>query len=202
MVPLSRGLQQLRLARRLRRDERGVAAIEFAFIAPVMIAMLLGIIDVSHAVSLNWRMANLNRTLADLSSTNRLITDIEMQNIFNASIAVMSTHKGVKPRMVVSSVVIGTDKKARVCWSEARNSALAPVPGLTVGSIVPLPNLEMARPDTSMIISTTTMTYDGYITPNFDMSSKSLYFRPRAGTIEPGKPEQVARVGKPTCAVP
>lgn len=34
--------------RRLRRDDKGVAAIEFALVAPVFIAMILGVIDIGR----------------------------------------------------------------------------------------------------------------------------------------------------------
>ena len=36
--------------RKIRRDERGVTAIEFAMVAPVMVLMLMGLLDVGHQI--------------------------------------------------------------------------------------------------------------------------------------------------------
>jgi Flp pilus assembly protein TadG len=188
----------------LRKDERGVAAIEFAFIAPIMLAMLIGIVDVSNAVSINWRMVQLNKTLADLTSQSTSLTTAQLDNIFTASATVLSPYSGKLPRMEISSVVVGMDRKARVCWSEAREDGqpgmlLKTVAGLTKGTVVPLPNLEMAVPTYSYIVTTTKLDYDGYLTPDFQMNSKTLYFRPRAGNRDTNS-EQVERIGQPTCA--
>lgn len=186
----------------LRSDERGVAAIEFAFIAPIMVAMLMGIVDVSNAVSINWRMVQLNKTLADLSSQSTSLTTAQLDNIFTASAAILSPYSGKLPRMVISSVIVGSDKLARVCWSEAREDGqpgfLKTVTGLTKGTVVPLPNIEMAVERTSYIVTTTTLNYEGYLTPSFEMNAKTLYFRPRAGNRDKNT-EQVERIGQPTC---
>lgn len=186
----------------LKSDERGVAAIEFAFIAPIMVAMLMGIVDVSNAVSINWRMVQLNKTLADLSSQSTSLSTAQLDNIFTASAAILSPYSGKLPRMVISSVIVGSDKKARVCWSEAREDGqpgfLKTVTGLTKGTVVPLPNIEMAVERTSYIVTTTTLNYEGYLTPSFEMNAKTLYFRPRAGNRDKNT-EQVERIGQPTC---
>jgi Flp pilus assembly pilin Flp len=36
--------------RRIRRDNRGAAALEFAFVAPIMILMLMGLLDMGHQI--------------------------------------------------------------------------------------------------------------------------------------------------------
>lgn len=167
---------------RLKREESGVAAVEFAFIAPIMLLLLIGIIDISNAVSLNWRMVHLNRTLADISSQSLSLSSADVGNIFAASASVMSPHKGPLPRMTISSVVIGADRKARVCWSVAREGLHdANLKGREVGSIVPVPNNTMAAPNTSFIVTSTSLRYEGYLWPDFEMVTRDLFFRPRTG---------------------
>ncbi len=195
------------LRRRWSRNQSGTAAIEFAFVAPLMLTILIGIVDVSNAVSLNWRMVQLNRTLADLASQNANLTTAQLDNIFMASASVMSPLNGPLPKMLISSVIIGNDKIARVCWSEGREDGqpsglLKSASGLAKGSVVPLPNLDLAVPKSSLIVTTTTMTYQGMLSPNFNMSSKSFYFRPRNGNKDIVGLEQVERVGQPLCNVP
>jgi Flp pilus assembly protein TadG len=165
--------------RGLRGDEEGVAAIEFAFIAPIMIAMLLGIIDISNAVSLNWRMVQLNRTLADLTSQSKILTTTDVDKIFAASTATLSPYSGAAPKMVIASVVVNSSGSPRVCWIESRNGA-APY---AVGNAVTLPNPAMNVPGTSFIISQVKIDYEGYVSPDFGMTANWLYYKPRAGYV-------------------
>ncbi len=185
-----------RLLSRFRRRQDGVAAVEFGFIASIMVLMLVGIIDISNAVSQNWRMAQLNRTLADLSSQVPSLTNAEVTAIFAASAATLSPYTGPMPTMVISSVWINNAGQARVCWSVSNVSGGA----LAAGSAVTLPNTAMATPNTSYIMSSTRMIYDGYISPNFTMDSKSLFFRPRTGTVGGASNiEQVQLQGQALC---
>jgi Flp pilus assembly protein TadG len=188
----------------LRKDERGVAAVEFAFVAPIMLALLVGLVDISSALSMKWRVVQLNRTLADLTSQSNSLTTAQIDNIFTASAVVLSPYNGKLPRMEISSVVVGTDRKARVCWSEAREDGkpgtlLKTVAGLTKGTIVPLPNNDMAVPTYSYIVATTQLDFGGNLTPSFQISSKPMFFRPRAGNTTTNS-QQVERSGQPVCA--
>jgi len=177
--PLRRHL--VRFRRRLSRNDRGVAAVEFAFIAPIMLAMLVGIVDISNAVSINWRMSQLNRTLADLSSQAKTLTTAESVQIFAASAATMSPYSGPTPFMSIYNVTINSTGVARVCW--IFSSYGSNVLGLSPGSPVTLPNAAMAVPNSSLIMTAAKLNYAGLITPSFDMDAKPLFFRPRAGSI-------------------
>jgi Flp pilus assembly protein TadG len=164
--------------RRFQRDDGGVAAIEFAFIASTMLVMLVGVVDISNAISKNWRMIQLNRTLADLTSQAKTMDATEANKIFAASAAVLSPHSGAAPTMVITSVVIDKDKVAKVCWSTSNVSGAA----LAKNSIVTLPNADMAVAKTSLVMTTTKLDHTGLLVPNFEMTAKPLYFRPRRGT--------------------
>jgi Flp pilus assembly protein TadG len=180
-------------ARRFGRSEDGVAAIEFAFIAPIMIAMLIGIIDISNAVSLNWRMVQLNRTLADLTSQSKVLSNTDVSKIFAASTATLSPYSGTPPKMVIASVVINAAGVPKVCWIESMNGA-APY---AVGNTVALPNPTMKVPGTSYIISQVKIDYAGYVSPDFGMTANWLYYKPRAGYVGgPSGAEQVVRTAE------
>lgn len=178
------------LARRFRRNDEGVAAIEFGFIASTMLVMLIGIVDISNAVSQNWRLSQLNRTISDLASQASTMDANQGMAIFTAAAATMSPYNGPLPRMSIYSVVINGQGQARVCW--AFNSTGVSVMGLAPGNTVVLPNAAMAVPNTSYIVTAADMTYQGSLSPNFDMNSKPLYFRPRQGvSLGPNNVEQV-----------
>ena len=185
-----------RLRQRFTRDDDGVAAVEFAFIAPLMLTLLIGIVDISNAVSISWRLSQLNRTLADLSSQSRTMTTTERNNIFGASAATLSPYTGPAPVMVISSVVLNNTGVARVCWSASNVSGNE----LAAGSVMTLPNTDMAVPNTSYIVTSSRIVYTGVLSPNFTMNAQQLYFRPRAGVLGgPGNAEQVVTTTQGPC---
>lgn len=55
-----------RFAQRLRRDERGVAAIEFAMILPIMFFLLVGAVEFSQALTVDRRVTQSASATADL----------------------------------------------------------------------------------------------------------------------------------------
>jgi Flp pilus assembly protein TadG len=62
------------------RAERGVAAIEFAFIMPFLLLLFFGLVDITDAVSNNRRITSLANSVGDLVAQNRdkvLKTDID-----------------------------------------------------------------------------------------------------------------------------
>ncbi len=185
-----------RFRKRFTRNDEGVAAVEFAFIAPIMLTLLIGIVDISNAVSISWRLSQLNRTLADLSSQSRTMTTAERNNIFGASAATLSPYTGPAPVMVISSVVLNNTGVARVCWSASNVSGNE----LPANSVVTLPNIAMAVPNTSYIITNSRVVYTGTLSPNFTMNAQRLYFRPRAGVLGgPGNAEQVVTTTQGPC---
>ena len=54
------------LARRSRMDTQGVAAIEFAFIAPIMVLMFIGAVELSQAIIVDRRVTQASSSIADL----------------------------------------------------------------------------------------------------------------------------------------
>ena len=55
------------------RDEAGVAALEFAFLAPVMLVMLLGTVEVSRGISLDRRFSLATARVSDLVTREKTL---------------------------------------------------------------------------------------------------------------------------------
>lgn len=119
------GLARLsRQAVAFRGAAAGVAAVEFAMVLPVMIAMLLGMTEVTSGVNMDRKLAILSRSLADLSARVPKITTSEMSNIFAAASSVMQPYSSSTTQMVVSSIrvrKVGTAYQGDVQWSCAKN---------------------------------------------------------------------------------
>ena len=103
------------------RDRRGVAALEFAIIAPVMLVMFLGTVDFSAGIAVNRKVTLIARTLADLPSQSaaQAITDTNLQNAFTASILIAKPYSQTPVKAAVSEIYVDSNQKATIQWSKA-----------------------------------------------------------------------------------
>ena len=94
------------LLRRLRKDDSGLSALEFAIVAPIMLTSLLGAVEVSNGMLADRKVTLVTSTIADLAAQDRNITDAEMNDIFAAGAAVMYPMGAAPLRMRISSVAV------------------------------------------------------------------------------------------------
>ncbi|PHS41956.1 MAG: hypothetical protein COA91_00850 [Robiginitomaculum sp.] len=73
-------------------NKDGVAAIEFAFIAPAMIALYIGLAEVSLLISADRNVSHAASVTGDLATQEENLTSSEIEDIFNASLAVLGTN--------------------------------------------------------------------------------------------------------------
>ncbi len=161
---------------RLVVDRSGVSAVEFALILPLMLALYIGGIQVSEALSINRKVSHVTSTLADLVTQSKSLTNSDISNIFDASSSVMAPYSVTSLQITVSEIYIDKDGKATVQWSDARN-ATAPAKGSTVT----LP-AAVAVADSYVVLAVAHYPYTpsiGYVlTGSFDLSS-TYYLKPR-----------------------
>lgn len=177
MPSLMRCVRDLRLV----RDVRGVSAVEFALVLPLMVALYLGLSEVSQAVAIDRKLALTARALSDLSSqAPSTISNADMTNILNASTAVMAPYSTSPLAITVSAINIDANGKATIGWSDTRGGTAR-----AVGSSITLPSA-LATPNTQLILSEASYGYTpavGYtITGTLTMNEK-MYMMPRVNNI-------------------
>jgi Flp pilus assembly protein TadG len=64
------------------RDRSGVAAVEFGLIAPVLLVMLVGVIEVTRAVSIDRRFGQVTAMVADLLAREPVVDDDMVEGIY------------------------------------------------------------------------------------------------------------------------
>src|SRR5438105_4367821 len=99
----------LRLSALLTRfavDRRGVSAVEFAMLLPLMITLYLGTVEVSQGVGIDRKVTLTTRTVADLASQVSSINNADMTNVLNASSSVIAPFDATKLKVTVSEVKI------------------------------------------------------------------------------------------------
>ena len=77
---------------RLGRDQRGVSAVEFAMLLPLMITLYLGTVEISQGVGIDRKVTLTTRTVADLASQVSSINNADMTNLLDASAAVIAPY--------------------------------------------------------------------------------------------------------------
>jgi Flp pilus assembly protein TadG len=112
-----------RAARNLAADRRGLAAVEFAFILPVMMVMLFGTVEFSSAIAIDRKITLMARTLSDLTSQGTTVADTDLTNFFTAAIAIMYPYPPTPTNARISEVYVNASKKATIQWSKAATIA-------------------------------------------------------------------------------
>jgi Flp pilus assembly protein TadG len=107
------------LLARLASDRRGVAAIEFAFIAPLLLALYFVTMEVSQAIESNKKVSRVGSMVGDLVTQQQTINKAELEAIMRIGEATLQPYNRTKPEIIVTAIEI-TDEaspKTRVVWS-------------------------------------------------------------------------------------
>ena len=158
------------------RDRRGVSAIEFAMLLPVMVTLYLGVVEVSRGVAIDRKVTLTTRTMADLASRVTSINNADMTNMLNATSAVIAPYDQSMVQVVLSAVNIDANGIAKIGWSDTLHGSAR-----AVGSTVAVPTV-LAVPNTTLIWSEVSYNYNptfGYVlTGNMNLNDQ-IYMRPR-----------------------
>ncbi len=87
---------------RFARDRSGVSAVEFAFVAPVMIGLYLGCAEISDGVAADRKVSLIAGALSNLSAQVTTISTADMTNILDASTAIIAPFSAANLTMTVS----------------------------------------------------------------------------------------------------
>lgn len=95
--------------KRFRRDTRGIAAVEFALVAPVLVSMLIGAIDVSRAVALNQRVSLVTQMVADLAARETQLTAADVRAIYDIAELAMEPYAADTLKIAIIPVMSAAD---------------------------------------------------------------------------------------------
>lgn len=160
---------------RLTGDERGVSAVEFALIAPVMIAFYFGMAEFCQGYMAQKRMGHVSAMVADLVAQEETVATANLDDIFQIGGLIMKPFSTTPLQQRVSSVT-QTAGVAKVTWSRGQGVA-----GRTVDDVIVLP-AGLISDGESIIVSEATYDYDSpvdYLMPAVTRFSHIYYLRPR-----------------------
>lgn len=170
-------------------EAKAVAAVEFAFIAPIMLLLFVGTIELSAGVSVNRKLSRLSSTISDLVTQSQNLTGNDIDNIMDVAANVMYPYED-EVTMVISGIEIEDgEAKVTTSCSEPVGSALA------TGSPYDVP-AKIKKDGTFLIVAKVTTTYK----PSFGWAEYSategvsfdktaipmeeeIFLRPRIGSL-------------------
>ena len=163
------------LLSRLAGDERGLSAIEFALLAPILIAFYFGMAEFCQGYMAQKRMGHVSAMVADLVAQEEVVTVANLDDIFDIGGLIMKPFSTTALKQRVSSVT-RTAGVAKVVWSRGDGMAAR-----AVNEVIVLPTDLIANGE-SIIVSEATYDYDSpadYLMPGITRFSHIYYLRPR-----------------------
>lgn len=161
---------------RFGRDRRGVAAIEFAFIAPILIIFYFGMAETCMLLMAKRRVNHAASAVADLVSqtngaTNKATLDLQLM-AGNVILSPFPT-TGFNIRLISVTKETVTEPQVKVDWSYP---AGGPAPGSVYAPGTPL------SPGESVVVAVATYDYQssiGYFIPGVRQMTQKAELRPR-----------------------
>lgn len=103
---------------RFRHDRRAVAAVEFAFIAPILLAMYFLTMEVSQAIETNKKLSRVSSMVADLVTQQGSLTKDDLDAIMKiANTSLLPYHRSAPDISITGISIGGSPVKATVAWS-------------------------------------------------------------------------------------
>lgn len=96
---------------RLKTNVAGIAAVEFGLIVPVMLIMLIGVIEISRAISMDRRFGLATSMVGDLVAREEDMSADNLNAIYDIIEHVMEPYDASKLRMTVIPVKAASDDK-------------------------------------------------------------------------------------------
>ena len=159
---------------KIARDQRGVSAVEFALLAPMMIGLYLGCVEISQGVSADRKVSLVSAALANLSAQVSTISTTDMTNILDASSAIISPYSASLLKMTVTCLKIDANKNVTVKWSVTRGGT-ANSGTMSIPSALAVANTQLLFAQASYAYTPTV----GYTISGTLTLSDQMYMSPR-----------------------
>ena len=167
----------IRFLKKLASDRRGVSAVEFALIAPAMIASYFGMAEITQALLAERKAAHAASAIGDLVSQSSTVSTSDVTDIFSIAQTIMQPYATTTLKMRVSSLTADSAGTPKVDWSSGSG-----LTALTTGATVTDVPTGVMTAGQSIVMSEVTYTYDSPVDvmmPNAITFSRKFYLRPR-----------------------
>jgi Flp pilus assembly protein TadG len=166
----------IRLLARFARDNRAVAALEFALVLPVLVLVLFGTVEIGNALLLDRKVTAAAQTAADLVAQQKSVTAGDIANIWRAIDNIIAPFDTGGTTYRLLSMVADEDANVTIDWQQRRGGTALENMSLPEG---------LATANESVIVAQITYSYvpvfGDLIFGSYDITDIA-YLRPR--TVE------------------
>ncbi|MDP3175279.1 MAG: pilus assembly protein [Phenylobacterium sp.] len=165
---------------RLLRDQRGVSAVEFAMIAPIMVLLYLGLAALTLVMMAERRAGHAASIVGDLVAQSTSVNAATLTDIIQIGTAIVDPGAPSDLSIRITNVQADAGGVARVVWSVSVGTALpklAPKNSVVAGFPVGL-----IAANESIVKTDLRFDYDSFISqilPNVVRFNETYYHRPR-----------------------
>ncbi len=182
----------------LAHDKKGVAAVEFALIAPLLITLYLGTLEISGALQINKKVGRSASSAAELISrleidgTTKKISSADIDAILKIGKATIQPYNFTAPTVTATGIKIDGNGIAKISWSrrltdDTYSQPFTPDTTITVPPRLVINNSFLVKVETSLEYRTLTslsISRDpGKSYGSLDMA-ETYYHRPRTTEID------------------
>lgn len=156
-----------------RRDERGTAAIEFALMAPILIVLQLGSVELVKAFEAQRRIAHVAAAMADVVSQGRTVSDAQLADAMAAGPVLVDPLPTATLGLRIASMTANSSGVVSVDWQTSQNWNIAGGPSVPNGYL---------NANESAIVADVSYDYTSpirYIMPTTVRFVRHAYIRPR-----------------------
>lgn len=161
---------------RFGKNEEGISAIEFALVAPFLALLYFGCIELSLMMQTDRRVTSAASTMGDLVARAAVMSDADIQDVFQASRMIFEPSPITNARLRISSLV-DTGGVIVVDWSDANENWTPHAQGTPM--TVPA---DLVPAGGSVIYAEVEYDYSsdiGYVIDNTRVLKDEFYLRPR-----------------------
>lgn len=143
--------------RRFLSDRRGVAAIEFAFIAPVLLVLYMMTMEIAQAIDTNKKVSRVASMVADLVTQQLDTTKADLNAIMTIGDSMLRPYNRTQPAIEIEAIQIDGSKTPKIVWSR-KLVAGATSAGRAAGTVVTVPE-KLKIADTFIVNVKTSLSY-------------------------------------------
>ena len=169
-------------------DRRGITAVEFALVAPILLSVAMGLIELGRFALLTMKVQHASSTLADLASRDQTLSASTLNDLFNAARHVMEPFDvTTSGRAIVTSFgrQLG-QQAATIYWQSGGVGSYAASSGIgQAGGSPTMPADLILREGDTVIAAEMFFHYEPWLlgfVPETTLR-RVAYFRPRLGTL-------------------
>jgi Flp pilus assembly protein TadG len=161
------------LIRRFGACPEGVAATEFALMAPLLILLHFGTVEVVQALEAYRRVAHVSAAVADLTAENQVVSDSDLNDIMKAGGVLITPFSAASLGVRITSFTASSSGSVSQDWTTSSNWTANDSPSVPQGYL---------QAGESVIVADSSYSYQalfGFVLPKTLMMKTHAYLRPR-----------------------